>query len=57
MSVYFALGFNSASEPLAMPIHVSTPVEDSLVVDRVYRSCVMNFTRCETWVDYLYWIW
>ncbi|KAF3622942.1 hypothetical protein FXO37_32122 [Capsicum annuum] len=40
---YFALGFDSASKPLVMPICVSTPVGDSLVMNWVYRSYVVTF--------------
>lgn len=36
VSSYFALGFDSIYETLVMPIHVSTFLGDSLVVDRVY---------------------
>ncbi|KAF3617611.1 hypothetical protein FXO37_34562 [Capsicum annuum] len=51
LSAYIALGFDSSSEPLPIPIHVFTPVGDSLVVDYVYRSCIMTFVGLETWLD------
>lgn len=53
VSIYFALNFDSGSDPLAMPIPVSTQVGDFFVVDRVYRCCVMTFSWCETLVDLL----
>lgn len=53
VTVYFALGFDSVSEPLAMSIRVFTPVGDVLVVDRAYQSCVVTFARHETLVDLL----
>lgn len=51
--MYFTLGFDSVTEPLSMPIRVSTPVGDSLVVDQAYRSCVVTFAGRETLVDLL----
>lgn len=36
MYAYFSLGFDSACEPLDVPIRVSTPIEDSIVVDRMH---------------------
>ncbi|KAF3660362.1 hypothetical protein FXO38_12183 [Capsicum annuum] len=41
VSIYFASSIDSISDTLAMPIHVSTLVGDSLVMDREYRSCVV----------------
>lgn len=38
VSTYFATGIDAICESIAFPIHVSTLVGDSLVVDRVYRS-------------------
>ncbi|XP_070054806.1 uncharacterized protein [Nicotiana tomentosiformis] len=35
------------------PIHVSTPVGDTIVVDRVYRSCIVTIGGLETRVDLL----
>lgn len=49
--MYFALGFDSVSEPFVMPSYVSTPVGDSLVENRAHQSCVMTFPGCETLVD------
>ncbi|XP_070026025.1 uncharacterized protein [Nicotiana sylvestris] len=39
------------SEPLGTPIHVSTPVGDYVVVDWIYRSCVVIFCNFETRAD------
>ncbi|XP_075076472.1 uncharacterized protein LOC142163117 [Nicotiana tabacum] len=41
------------SEALGIPIYVSTPVGESIVVDQVYRSCVVVFDGLETRVDLL----
>ncbi|XP_070007953.1 uncharacterized protein [Nicotiana sylvestris] len=38
-------------EPLDTPVHVSTPVGDSMVVDWIYRSCVVTFYGFETRAD------
>ncbi|WMV54548.1 hypothetical protein MTR67_047933 [Solanum verrucosum] len=38
VSTYFAIGFDMTSDCMLVPIHVSTPVGESLVVDRVYQS-------------------
>ena len=51
MSTYFASNFDFLSEPLTMPIHVSTPIGDSFVVHLVFQACVVTFTGCKTWVD------
>ena len=34
-----------------MSIRVSTPVGESVVVEKVYRSCLVNFVRINTYVD------
>ena len=34
-----------------MPIRVSTPVGESVVVEKVYRSCLVNFMGSNTYVD------
>ncbi|XP_070009814.1 uncharacterized protein [Nicotiana sylvestris] len=41
------------SDSLSIPIYVSTLVGDSIVVDRVHRSCVVVFRGFETRVDLL----
>ncbi|XP_070020749.1 uncharacterized protein [Nicotiana sylvestris] len=40
-------------EPLGIPVHVSTLVGDSMVVDRIYRSCMVTFYGFKTSVDLL----
>ncbi|KAH0773587.1 hypothetical protein KY290_010724 [Solanum tuberosum] len=39
------------SESLAKPVHVSTPVGESLVVDQILRSCLVSIQGCDTRVD------
>ena len=34
-----------------MPICVSTSVGESVVVEKVYRSCLVNFVGSNTYVD------
>lgn len=53
VSIYFSLVFDSPSKPLTMPIFVSTLVRDSLMVDRVYRSCIITFVGHKTQLDLL----
>ncbi|XP_070046544.1 uncharacterized protein [Nicotiana tomentosiformis] len=38
-------------ESMGVPVYVSTPVGDSINVDRVYRSCVVTFCGYETRTD------
>ncbi|XP_070023112.1 uncharacterized protein [Nicotiana sylvestris] len=40
-------------EPLVTPVHVSTPVGNSVVVDQIYRSCVLTFCGFKTRADLL----
>ncbi|XP_070006074.1 uncharacterized protein [Nicotiana sylvestris] len=40
VSSQFAHFLDIPCEPLGAPVHVSTPMGDSLVVDQIYRSCV-----------------
>ena len=51
VSSSFANGLNLHCELLDMPIRVSTPVGESVVVEKVYRSCVVNFVGSNTYVD------
>ncbi|XP_070017056.1 uncharacterized protein [Nicotiana sylvestris] len=41
------------SDSLSIPVYVSTPVGDSIVVDRVHRFCIVVFGGFETRVDLL----
>ena len=38
-------------DSLDLPIHVSTPVEDSVVVNRVYRLCIVTLIGYDTLAD------
>ncbi|XP_070025645.1 uncharacterized protein [Nicotiana sylvestris] len=40
-------------DSLSAPVYVSTPVWDSIIVDRVYRSCMVIISGLETSVDLL----
>ncbi|WP_144028114.1 retroviral-like aspartic protease family protein, partial [Paenibacillus sp. 32352] len=51
VSSSFANGLNLPCELLDMPIRVSTPVGESVVVEKVYRSCLVNFVGRNTYVD------
>ncbi|XP_070020583.1 uncharacterized protein [Nicotiana sylvestris] len=50
---YFARYLDTPCESLVSSVHVSTPVCDTIVVDRVYRSCVVNIGSLEARVDLL----
>ncbi|XP_070013734.1 uncharacterized protein [Nicotiana sylvestris] len=53
VSSYFTRYLDLPHEPLVSPIHVSTPVGDTIIVDRVYRSCVVAIGGSKTRVDLL----
>ena len=38
-------------DSMIVPIRGSTPVGKPLVVDRVYRSCLVSLAGYDTWVD------
>ena len=48
---HFSNGLNLHCELLDMPIRVSTPVGESVIVEKVYRSCLVNFVGSNTHVD------
>lgn len=48
---YFTSSIDSICESLIVPICSSTLVDNSLLVDQVYRSCVVTLLRHNTWVD------
>ena len=50
VSTYFAAEFDMLCDSMAVPIRVSTPVVKPLVVDQVYRSCLLSFAGYDTWV-------
>ncbi|XP_070046857.1 uncharacterized protein [Nicotiana tomentosiformis] len=51
--LYFAPYLDMPYGSLNILVHVSTPVGDSIMVDRVYRSCMVNIGGYETRVDNL----
>ncbi|XP_070040861.1 uncharacterized protein [Nicotiana tomentosiformis] len=48
---YFASYLDMSRDSLDTPICVSTPIRDSIMVDRVYRFCLVTIRSCETRVD------
>ncbi|XP_070041302.1 uncharacterized protein [Nicotiana tomentosiformis] len=53
VSSYFARYLDMPSDSLVMHVHVSTLVDDSIIVDYVYRSCVVSIRGHEMRVDLL----
>ena len=51
VSSAFANGLNLHCELLDMPIRVSTSVGESVIVEKVYRSCLVTFVGSNTYVD------
>ena len=51
VSSSFATGLNLHCDLLDMPIRVSTPVGESVIVEKVYRSCLVTFVGSNTHVD------
>ena len=51
VSSAFATVLNLHCELLDMPIRVSTPVGESVIVEKVYRSCLVTFVGRNTHVD------
>lgn len=51
VSAYFASNIDIMGEPLVKTICVSTLIGDSLVVNQVYRGCVVTFTGRDFVVD------
>ena len=51
VSSTFSNGLNLHCELLDMPIRVSTPVGESVIVERVYRSGLVTFVGSNTYVD------
>ncbi|XP_070017416.1 uncharacterized protein [Nicotiana sylvestris] len=53
VSSLFAHFLVIAPEPLGTHVHLSTPMGNSVVVDRIYQSCVVTFYGFETRADLL----
>ncbi|XP_070024834.1 uncharacterized protein [Nicotiana sylvestris] len=53
VSSYFAPYLGVAQDSLSSRVYVSTPVGDSLAVDRIYRSCLVTIHGFETKADLL----
>ncbi|XP_070057493.1 uncharacterized protein [Nicotiana tomentosiformis] len=53
VSSLFAHFLDIPRESLGTPVYVSTHMGDSMVVDRIYRSCVVTFCGYETRADLL----
>lgn len=51
MFIYFSSRFDILCDRMPTLVHVSTLVGDPLVVDQVYRSCVITLVNCNTLVD------
>ena len=51
LSSSFATSLDLLCDLLDMPIHVSTPVSESVIVERVYRSGLVTFVGSNTQVD------
>ncbi|XP_070054725.1 uncharacterized protein [Nicotiana tomentosiformis] len=54
VSSLFAHFLGVSRESLDNPIYVSTPVGDSVIVDRIYRSCIVTLCGHETRADLLH---
>ena len=51
VSSSFATGLDLYCDFLDMPIRVSTHVGESVIVEKVYRSCLVTFVGSNTYVD------
>ena len=51
VSSSFATGLDLYCDLLDMPIRVSNPVGESVIVEKVYRSCLVTFVGRNTHVD------
>ena len=51
VSSSFTTGLDLHYDLLEMPIRVSTPMGESVIVEKVYRSCLVTFVGNNTYVD------
>lgn len=51
MSTNFFVEFDMMSDNMHVFIHVSTPIGESLVLDRMYRFCLVLLVGYDTWID------
>lgn len=51
ISSYYALWLDLISDLLSVPWRISTPLGDSLVMDRVFISCVVIVSDVDTYAD------
>lgn len=51
VSAYFSLGFDIPYDRISVLVHVSTLVGQALVIDQVYRSCLMSLVGYKTSMD------
>ena len=51
MPTYFSAEFDMICDRMIVPIRVSTPMGEPLLVDRVYRSRLVFVVGYDTWVD------
>ena len=51
VSIYFASQFGGPPEPLDQPFWVGTPMEESLSVTSMYRSCLVTIDGKDSMVD------
>ncbi|XP_060178056.1 uncharacterized protein LOC132607990 [Lycium barbarum] len=51
VSAYHSVGWDFASDRLDVLVHMSTPVRYSVVIDRVFQSCLVTFMGYDTWKE------
>lgn len=50
-STYFSIWFDLVCDCMLVLVHISTPVEEPLVVDRVYLSRLLSLVDYDNWMD------
>ncbi|XP_015159833.1 uncharacterized protein [Solanum tuberosum] len=51
VSSSFSTGLDLHCDLIDMPIRVSTPISESVIVEKVYRSCLMTYVGSNPYVD------